>query len=74
MGALFAWINKFFDGKKTTIGKIGAVATFIVVLTNALADGFQSADIQIVLAAFSAMMLAIGLGHKAEKILDALKK
>lgn len=70
MGAIASW----FDGKKTLIGIIGGVATFVLLVTNALQDGFQYADIQIILGGFSALLIAIGLGHKAEKILEAVKK
>ena len=74
MGALFTWINKFFDGKKTIIGKIGATAAFITLVANQLSDGFQMADYEPILIGFSALMLAIGLGHKVEKIEALLKK
>lgn len=70
MGAIGAW----FDGKKTIIGIVGAVATFVLVVTNTLQDGFQFADIHTILGGFSVLMIAIGLGHKAEKILEAVKK
>lgn len=64
----------FGNGAKTIIGIIGAVATFIVVVTGKLSDGFQLADIEVILGAFSALMLAVGLGHKAIKIENLLKK
>lgn len=70
MGAIGAW----FDGKKTLIGIIGALATFVLVVTNTLQDGFQFADVEIILGGFSALMIAIGLAHKAEKTLEAIKK
>lgn len=53
-------ILNILKGKKSVIGCIGAIATFVVVVTNQLTDGFQVADIQIILAGFTAMMLAIG--------------
>lgn len=64
------WLN----GYKTIIGTVGAVATFVLVVTNSLQDGFQFADVEVILAGFSALMIAIGLGHKAAKIEDLLKK
>lgn len=64
----------FGNGAKTIIGIIGAVATFIVVVTGKLSDGFQLADVEVILGAFSALMLAVGLGHKAIKIENILKK
>jgi len=70
MGSIANW----FDGKKTVIGILGAVATFVLVVTNSLQDGFQFADVNVILGGFSALMIAIGLGHKAEKILNVLKK
>lgn len=47
-------------GSRSIIGLVGAVATFIVVVTTALSDGFQLADATIILGGFSALMLAIG--------------
>lgn len=70
MGAIGAW----FDGKKTLIGVISGVAAFVLVVTGTLQDGFQIVDLKIILEGFGALMIAIGLGHKAEKILDAIKK
>lgn len=70
LGKMFGWIN----GLKTILGMIAAVATFILLVCNKLGDGFQYADVDIILAGFSAMMLALGLGHKAIKIEDSLKK
>lgn len=67
-------INKLLDGKKTAIGIVAAIATFVLVVTNALGDGFQIADLNIILGGFSALMVAIGLKHKAEKIETAIKK
>ena len=47
-------------GWRSIVGIVGAIATFIVVIANALADGIQTCDIQIILGGFSALMLAIG--------------
>lgn len=74
LGPILAIINKQLDGWKTTIGLIGAVATFVLLVTNQLSDGFQKEDIQNIMAGFSALMIAVGLGHKAAKIETALKK
>lgn len=70
MGAIAGW----FDGKKTVIGILSGIATFILVVTQTLQDGFQFADLEVILGGFSALMIAIGLGHKAEKLLTTLKK
>lgn len=70
-------MNKITDwvgNGKTLLGLLGGIATFVLVLTNALKDGFQLADVELIIGGFSALMIAIGLGHKAEKILTALKK
>ena len=67
---MFNWLS----GYKTIIGIIGAIATFVLVITNVLSDGFQFTDFEVIIGGFSALMIAIGLGHKASKILDALKK
>lgn len=64
----------WLDGKKTLIGIISGIATFILVITGALQDGFQVSDLQVILGGFSALMVAIGLGHKADKVMTALKK
>lgn len=61
-------------GKKSVIGCIGAIATFVVVFCNQLGDGFQFSDVQTILAGFSALMLALGLTGKAVDIQNALKK
>lgn len=70
MEKLFGWLS----GYKTIIGTIGAVATFVLVVCNALLDGVQYADLQTIIGAFSALMIAIGLGHKAAKIESIIKK
>lgn len=61
-------INEFLNGKKTLIGIIGGVATFILVVVNALSNGFQPDDMQVISGGFSALMIAIGITHKVEKI------
>ena len=58
----------FLKGYKSIIGCVGAVATFIVVICTALADGFQLADATVVMAGFSAMMLAIGWTGKLQNL------
>lgn len=70
MGAIANW----FNGKKTVLGILSGTATFVLVVTSALQDGFQFTDVEVILGGFSALMIAIGLGHKAEKIIEALKK
>jgi len=74
IGAILAGINRQLDGFKTTIGIIGGVATFVLVVVNVLQDGLQTDDVQVIMAGFSVLMIAIGLGHKAKKIEDAIKK
>lgn len=64
----------FLDGYKTVIGIIGSIAAFVVLVCNQLGDGFQFTDVQTILTGFSALMVAIGLGHKAAKIEELLKK
>lgn len=53
-------IFNFLKGYKSIIGCIGAVATFVVVVCTAISDGFQLADATVIMAGFSALMLAIG--------------
>lgn len=70
---MFNWL----DGYKSILGIIGAVATFVLVVVKALQDGFQFTDVEVILGAASALMLAIGWTGKQIKIqaaLDALKK
>ena len=67
-------ILNFLKGYKSIIGCIGAIATFIVVVCTALADGFQMGDVSVTLGGFSALMLALGLTGKAIAIENALKK
>lgn len=68
-------INKFLDGKKTLIAAIGAGAAVIVVITQSLLDGFDLiTDGKVILDQLIIFMGIVGLGHKAEKILDQLKK
>ena len=70
MGKLTEWLGS----GKTLLGFLGAFATLILVVVNTLNDGFQWGDIQTIGAGISALLVTIGLGHKAEKILTALKK
>ena len=70
MGILNTWLGK----GKTLLGVIGAIATFVLVVVNSLQNGFQFDDIQTIIGGASVLMIAIGLGHKAEKILSALGK
>lgn len=71
---IFDWINKFLDGKKTAIGLIGATATLLSLIVENIMDGFTYNDVQVIVGAFSAYMVAIGLGHKAAKIEEMAKK
>ena len=64
----------FLKGYKSIIGAIGAVATFVALTAQALADGFQMGDITVIMGGFSAMMLAIGLTGKAIDIQNSIKK
>ena len=67
---MFNWAN----GYKSIIGIVAGIAAFSLVITKALSDGFQFADVEVILAGLSALLIAIGLGGKAERILSALKK
>ena len=69
---MFSAINSFLDGKKSVLGVIGATGTLLVVVFNSLSDGFQVADLQVLIGAASAWLLAVGLTHKAIKIEDML--
>ena len=64
-------INNWLNGKKTWISGIGAIGVFLTVVANTLADGFQVADIQPILVAFSAVMAIFGFGGKLQKLIDA---
>ena len=64
------WAN----GYKTIAGIVAGVATFLLVVINALNDGFQQADFQVILGGVSALLVTIGLASKAERILSFLKK
>lgn len=74
METLFNKVFGFLNGYKTLIGSVAAVATFVLFVCGVLSDGFQFADIEGIGTAFSAMMIALGLGHKAAKIEAAIKK
>lgn len=64
----------FLKGYKSVIGCVGAIATFIVVVCTALADGFQMGDTTVILAGFSAMMLALGWTGKLQNMEKAAGK
>ena len=68
------FLTDWVGNGKTLLGFLGGIATFVLVVVNALQDGFQFGDVEIIVAGFSALMVILGLGHKAEKILGALKK
>lgn len=67
-------ITEWLGGGKTLLAFIGGVATFALVVVNALSDGFQFPDLQVIGAGLAALLAVLGLGHKAERILEALKK
>ena len=67
---MFNWAN----GYKTVSGIAAGIAAFSLVVTKSLSDGFQFTDVEVILAGVSALLIAIGLGSKAERILAALKK
>ena len=71
---MFEAMNKWLDGKKTWLGLVGATATLLLVLVEAIGDGIQTSDFQILIGAVSAWLVAVGLGHKASKIEAILKK
>lgn len=68
-------LNEWLGSGKTLLGFIGGVATFVLVVVNALSDGIQwQADLQTIGTGFAVLMSVLGLAHKAEKILGFLKK
>ena len=68
-------INEWLGSGKTLLGFIGGVATFVLVVVTALSDGLQwQADLQTIGAGLSALLVVLGLAHKAERILGFLKK
>lgn len=71
---MFDFVNKMLNGYKTQLGMVGATVAFIGVVVGLLQDGVSLADWQPFITAVSAWLLAIGLGHKAQKIETALKK
>ncbi len=71
---MFDWINKILNGKKTVIAGIAAVANAVHLIAQSLADGFQTGDLNIIGTQIVVVMGIIGLGHKAKKIEDLLKK
>lgn len=50
----------FLKGYKSIIGCVGSVATFVALVCTRLSDGFQLQDIEVIMAGFSALMLALG--------------
>lgn len=64
------WAN----GYKTIAGIVGGIATFVLVVINALSDGFQPADFTVILGGLSVLLGVVGLASKAERILSFLKK
>lgn len=67
-------IFNFLKGYKSIIGCIGAIATFVVVVCTALADGFQMADTGVIMGGFSALMLALGWTGKLVNMENSVKK
>lgn len=69
-------MNVFNLGKgfKSILGCVGAFATYLMVIVNTLSDGFQMKDIETLIAATSALLLAWGLTGKAIAIENSLKK
>ena len=62
-------LNEWLGSGKTMLGFLGAVATFVLVVVNALSDGLQwQADVQTIGAGLSALLIVLGLGHKLEKL------
>ena len=71
---MFDFINKMTSGYKTQLGMVAATVAFLGVILNLILDGVQIADWQPFITALSAWLLAVGLGHKAQKIEGFLKK
>ena len=69
-----SFLTNWVGNGKTLLGFLGGIATFVLVIVKALQDGFQFADVEVIIAGFSALVIVLGLGHKAEKIITALKK
>jgi hypothetical protein len=67
-------ILNMLKGYKSIIGCVAAIATFVLLVCNQLADGFQFSDVQNIMGGFSALMLALGLTGKAIDIQNSLKK
>ena len=66
-------MNTFLDGKKTLIGGIGVILTAIGGLCAAIAaHGFNLADALVALKLAAGGIIALGLGGKIQKVLDAL--
>jgi len=64
----------FLKGYRSIIGCIGAVASFIALVATQLIDGFQLTDVQVILAGFSALALAIGWTGKLTNLEETVKK
>ena len=69
-----SFLTKYLGNGKTLLGWLGGLATFTLVVVKALQDGFQFSDIEVIVGGASALLATLGLAHKAEKILDGLKK
>lgn len=67
-------LNKWLNGKKTILGIFAGIVAFLSTLSEVLSDGIQVADLNVIMAGVSALLVAIGLGHKAQKIEETLKK
>lgn len=64
----------FLKGYKSKIGCVGAIATFIALVSSQLVDGFQLSDAQPIMLGFSALMLAIGWTGKLVGMEKTVKK
>lgn len=69
---MFGAINKWLDGKKSLIGGIASGLTTVGAFFLSLQDGFQTADLVSLGSGVAATMAILGLGGKAQKIIDAL--
>jgi hypothetical protein len=68
------FLSKYLGNGKTLLGWLGGIATFTLIIVKCLQDGFQFGDLEIIIGGFSALLVTLGLGHKAERILEGLKK
>jgi len=69
---MFGAINKWLDGKKNLIGGIAGLCTTAGLFLNSLQDGFQLTDLKVLGIGFAASMVALGLGGKLQKVIEAL--